>query len=174
MISNSVAIVDINPKELNISNRIESINYFWRPGVSDGLPTSIFSDTDLFTAYKNSLLGNKKQDKSIGQPEKVRFWPFSALSVSSPNAELKLLVVGQLVKHSDDTGVMPDILSTMMDGNGLSFVEIASVAAVVSNPYDPPSMWHTTPLVLNFSRKYSDRFRWYDMICMLYYVMVII
>jgi hypothetical protein len=167
MISNSVAIVDINPKEVNTSKRIESINYFWRSGSSDGLPSSIFSDVDLFNAYKSSINDNKKHDYVIGKPEKVRFWPFSALSVStsSSDSDLKLLVIGQLVQHADGSGAIPEVLSDVM--GGLSFVEVSSIAVVVENAHDPPSMWLTSPLVLNFSHKYSDRFRWYVLtLCM--------
>ena len=158
MVSNSVAIVDINTKETNISKRIDSVQYFWRPGSSDGFPSSIFSDGDLFAAYKSSLFLNNQQIFSTALH--ARFWPFTALAVSTTaSTELKLLVIGQLVKKADGRdGNMPEILQEVM--GGLSFVEISSMAAVVHNPYDAPSMWRTTPLVLNFSSKYSDRFRW--------------
>lgn len=183
MVSNSVAIVDINPGETNNSKRIESIHYFWRPGASDGLPTSIFSDADIFNAYKNSISFSIKHNETHfhwNHPDKVKFWPFSALAVSvstsdlSSTNEMKLIVIGQLVQQADisDSGdesddnysggptstSIPAILSNVM--GGLSFEEVSSMAVVVQNPHDPPSMWKTSPYVLNFSNKYSGHFRW--------------
>lgn len=161
MVSNSVAIVDINPEETNTTKRIDKVTYFWGCGGDDGQPTSIFSEADIFAAFSRITTHHKNLHSiPIDQGDSVRFWPFSALAISPRpfNLDLKLLVVGQLVQHAGAGGSIPEVLSEAM--GGLSFEEVSSVAAVVSNPHDPPNMWKTTPLILNFSSEYGNRFRW--------------
>ena len=159
MISNSVAIVEISPNEVTVAKRIKSVQYFWRPSTSNTVPTSIFSDGDMYSAFSRSQKSsNNFNTGNVKHQGDARFWPFSALSISSFESELKLLVIGQLVQRADSSGVVPDVLSNAM--GGLSFVELTSIAGVVSNPHDPPSMWRTSPISLTFSRKYNERFRW--------------
>ena len=70
-----------------------------------------------------------------------------------------MIVLGQIVQNYNENSLIPDILRNA--NGGLSFVELTSIATVVQNPHDPPNMWLTSPLVLNFSSTQSDRFRWY-------------
>jgi hypothetical protein len=160
MISNSVALVDINPEEPDSVKRIESVNYFWRTDRADGQPLSIFSDDEMLVALMESR--SIPTGRFGFDMKSSKFWPFTALCIKPANAELELLVIGQLVRglnHEDEEDTVLSKVKANIAG-GLSFVELASMATVVKNPYDPPSMWRTNPLVLNISKKVKDCFRW--------------
>lgn len=154
MVSNSVAVVTINPKETKLNDRIQSVNYFWQTNVQ-GSPAPIFDGTDFFRSFKRSLSINN----TIFSEKNVKFWPFSAVSSYSVQYQIRVVVIGQLVQDFDDMRSIPEVVKHVM--GVFSFFEVTSIAAVIQNPQDPPNMWQVTPVVLNFASKYSNRFRWY-------------